>query len=202
MTDGILFTRLDGMEKAKRQLQESASIKNAMAEILVDKITEAAIVIAECIRAGGKVILFGNGGSAADAQHLVCEFMGKFRRERMAIPAMALTTDTSVITALANEYGYDSIFERQVEAYVQPSDVVIGISAEKNHYSVINGLIKAKQMKAKTIALIGKDNGKIARVTDIVISVPSSDTPRIQEGHITIGHIICDILENHLLFQK
>lgn len=190
------------LDRIKQQLCESAQIKRLMAETLSHTIARAAAVITDCIRSGGKVILFGNGGSAADAQHLAGELVGRFRLERAAFPAMALTTDTSIITALANDYGYDTIFARQVEAHARTGDVVVGISTSGNSANVVAGLEKAKQVGAKTMGLVGGNGGKVAKIADIVLVVPSSDTPRIQEGHITIGHIICDIVEDSLVAMK
>ncbi len=156
------------------------------------------MLMVDCVRSGGKVILFGNGGSASDAQHLAGELVGRFRMERNAFPALSLTTNTSIITAVANDYGYDMVFARQVEALGRKTDLIVGISTSGNSPNVVEGIRKAKQIGAKTIGLTGKDGGKIAEIADIVLAVPSSDTPRIQEAHITIGHIICDIVEKIL----
>ena len=202
MTERAIPTESAVLDRIKQQLCESAQIKRLMAETLSNTIARAAAVITDCIRSGGKVILFGNGGSAADAQHLAGELVGRFRLERAAFPAMALTTDTSIITAVANDYGYDTIFARQVEAHARRADVVVGISTSGNSANVVAGLEKAKQVGAKTIGLVGGNGGKVAEIADIVLVVPSSDTPRIQEGHITIGHIICDIVEDSLVAMK
>ncbi len=199
MTEQAIPAESAVLDKIRQQLRESAQIKQLMAETLSNTIAKAAAMITNCIRSGGKAIFFGNGGSAADAQHLAGELVGRFRLERAAFPAMALTTDTSVITSLANDYGYDTIFARQVEAHARETDVVVGISTSGNSANVVAGLKKAKQAGAKTIGLVGGNGGEIAKIADIILVVPSSDTPRIQEGHITIGHIICDIVEDALM---
>ena len=145
-----------------------------------------------------KVVLFGNGGSAADAQHIAAEFVGKFYKERESLPALALNTNTSVVTATANDYGYEYIFERQVSSLVYEGDVVIGISTSGNSPNVIKGLIKAKEKGAVTIGFTGHNENKIEKIADYCLKVPSSDTPRIQEGHITIGHVICYLVEKEI----
>ncbi len=193
-----MLTNLEILRTIKQQLYESSEIKKLIAERLLEKIAEAAMVTTDCIRSGGKVIFFGNGGSAADAQHLAAEFVGKFRLERDAFPALSLTTNTSIITAISNDYGYDKIFARQIEAYATKKDVIVGISTSGNSLNVIEGMKKAKQIGTKTICLTGGDGGEMAEIAEIALIVPSSDTPRIQEGHITIGHIVCDIVENCL----
>lgn len=190
--------KLEILKRIRQQLYESSKLKESIAERLSEKISEAAMVITDCVRLGGKVIFFGNGGSAADAQHLAGELVGRFKMEREAFPALSLTTNTSIITALSNDYGYDKTFVRQIEAYARKEDVVVGISTSGNSINVIEGIRKAKQIGAKTIGLTGGDGGKLAEMADMVLIVPSSDTPRIQEGHITIGHIICDIAETLL----
>ena len=186
------------VETIKSHLGSSAEVKRGIAEALSVKIAEAAAVIAECLRSGGRVLLFGNGGSAADAQHLAAELVGRFKMERDALPAMALTTNTSILTALGNDYGYDAVFAKQVQAWVKVGDVVIGISTSGNSTNVVSGMEKAKELGARTIALTGGGGGKMTEVADLPLVVPSSDTPRVQEGHITIGHIICHIVEESL----
>lgn len=154
--------------------------------------------IVHCYRNRGKVLIMGNGGSAADAQHIAAEFVGRFKLERSALPAIALTTDTSIISALSNDYGYDIVFSRQIEALCCENDVVIGISTSGNAANVCLAMEKATQKGAVTIALSGKDGGRLKHYAQSSIIVPSSDTPRIQEAHITIGHIICDLVEKEL----
>jgi len=145
-----------------------------------------------------KVVLFGNGGSAADAQHISTEFVGKFYKDRDSLPALALNTNTSSITATANDFGYDRVFERQVSSLVNEGDIVIGISTSGNSPNVIKGLERAKEKKAMTIGFTGQKENKIEKITDYCLKIPSKDTPWIQEGHITVGHIICYLVEKEL----
>ena len=181
-----------------RRLEESANIQKALAKSKVIIIAEIAECIVTAYKAGGKVILFGNGGSAADAQHLACELVGKFELERQPFPAIALSSNISILTALANDYGYEAVFSRQLEALVNERDVVIGISTSGNSPNVVNALKLARRKGAQTVALAGGNGGKIAEVADLVLTVPSSSTPRIQEAHTTIGHIICELVEKEL----
>ena len=143
------------------------------------------------LRQGGKILLMGNGGSAADAQHLAAEFVGRFVKERRGLPAIALTTDTSILTAVSNDYGYDKVFTRQVEALVSPGDLVVGLSTSGNSPNVVNALTRAKELGASTVGLTGAGGGSMAALCDLCIKVPSSITARIQEAHILIGHIAC-----------
>jgi D-sedoheptulose 7-phosphate isomerase len=161
-------------------------------------VARAAEVIIEAIRAGGKLLAFGNGGSAADAQHICGELVGRFKRERRAFPAIALTTDTSILTAVGNDYGFDCTFERQVEALCRAGDVALGISTSGNAENVVRGIEKARQLGAFTIGLTGGDGGRLARTADLALVVPTNDTPGIQQVHITIGHILCDLVESAL----
>jgi D-sedoheptulose 7-phosphate isomerase len=144
---------------------------------------------------GGKILLFGNGGSAADAQHLAAEFVGRFRRERRGLPAIALTTDTSILTAIANDYGYDDVFQRQVEALCNEGDVVIGISTSGNSKNVCSALRKARELGAFTVAFTGAGGGAAAAIADATVCVASKDTARVQEAHILCGHMLCDWVE-------
>ena len=186
------------VEEIKRQLYDSAEIKKEIAEKLSDEISKAALAVIDCLKRGGKVILLGNGGSTADAQHLAGELVGRFKMERDALPVMSLSANTSILTALANDYGYDTTFARQIEAWVKEGDVVFGISTSGNSTNVLEGIKRAKELGAKTIGLTGGNGGRLSRIVDLALVVPSSDTPRIQEGHITIGHIICHIVEEAL----
>jgi D-sedoheptulose 7-phosphate isomerase len=147
------------------------------------------------ILAGHKVLWCGNGGSAADSQHLAAELMGRFRRERCAFPSIALTTDTSILTAVGNDYGYERVFQRQVEALCTKGDVLVGISTSGLSQNVCAALQTAKQIGAFTVAFTGQGGGKIATIVDIALCVPSKDTARIQEGHILCGHMLCDWVE-------
>jgi len=161
-------------------------------------IVEISVIIIEAYRNEKKVVLFGNGGSAADSQHIATEFVGKFYKERESLPALALNTNTSSITATANDFGYELIFERQVSSLVNSGDVVIGISTSGNSPNVIKGLEKAKEKGAIIIGFTGEKENKIEEITDYCLKIPSTDTPRIQEGHITVGHIICYLVEKEL----
>lgn len=185
-------------QKIVQLLEESASVKAAIIQSQVDKIKAMVRFIVRTYRQGGKVVLFGNGGSAADAQHIAGELVGKFLMERRALSALALNTNTSILTALANDYGYETVFTRQVEALVNKGDTVIGISTSGNSPNVIEAIKAAKAKDARTICLTGIKRGKLADVTDLTVAVPSDSTPRIQEAHITIGHIVCELVEREL----
>ncbi len=161
-------------------------------------ITRVADDIVSAVRRGGRVYLFGNGGSAADAQHLAAELVGRFERERDAIPAVALTTDTSILTSTANDCGYETVFERQVEAHVRVDDVVIGISTSGSSPNVVRALQKAKELGAHTVLLTGATRGAACDCADAVIAVDSDNTARVQEAHILAGHIICYLVEAKL----
>ncbi len=160
-----------------------------------DAFERAAILITDALLNGNKVLWCGNGGSAADAQHLAAELVGRFRRDRCPLPSIALTTDTSVLTAIANDYGYDQIFERQIEALCRPGDVVIGISTSGNSPNVCAALRKARELKASTVAMTGWTGGHLAALADICLRAPATDPARIQECHILCGHILCEWIE-------
>ena len=185
-------------ESIIKQLEESANTKIAMARNLPDKIAEAAQKIIIAYQAGCKVLLIGNGGSAADAQHIAAELVGRFKMERKALPAIALTTNTSLLTAVANDYGYDTVFSRQVEALAGKNDVLIVITTSGVSPNILKAVEAARAKGAKVIGLTGKTGGKLKDMADLAIVVPSDNTQRIQEGHITIGHIICHLVENGL----
>ena len=161
-------------------------------------ISEIADAIAEALRAGGKLLLFGNGGSAADAQHLAAEFVGRFKLERKGLAAIALTTNSSCLTSIGNDYGFRRVFSRQVEAIGKTGDVALAISTSGNSESVIEGVNTAKEMGIKTIGFCGGEGGKLAQVVDIPFVVPAPETANVQEMHITAGHIICEIVEQEL----
>ncbi len=151
----------------------------------------------ETLNNGNKILICGNGGSAADAQHFAAELTGRYKTERAALPAIALTTDTSALTAIGNDYGYDRVFDRQLEALAQCGDLIFGISTSGNSTNIINAFNLAKEKKCKTIALSGKNGGKIKNIADITLVVPSDNTPRIQEMHILFIHTICQIVDNN-----
>ena len=163
---------------------------------LSEKIEKSVNEIIKCFSTENKIIVFGNGGSAADAQHIVAEFIGRFQKERKSLPAIALTTDSSIITSLSNDYSYDIVFSRQCESLVSKGDIVLGISTSGNSKNVEEGIKTAKKRGAITIGLLGGDGGTISNVVDIPIIVESRNTARIQEVHRVIYHIICGIVEN------
>ena len=176
--------------------ESSEVIKNS--RILSSKIEEAISAIISCIKNGNKIILFGNGGSAADAQHIAAEFVGRFLKERSSFPAISLTTDSSIITSIANDYSFDVIFSRQCESLVSNGDVIIAISTSGKSSNVTNGLKISKEKGAVTIGLLGNNGGEIKDFVDIPIIINSKSTPRIQEAHRTIYHVICDLVEREL----
>lgn len=176
-------------------LLKGVELRKKIADIMIDDIEKAANMCLETIRSGGKILLMGNGGSAADAQHIAAELVGRYLLERNAIPAIALSTDTSIITAIGNDYGYNIIFERQIEALGRENDIVFGISTSGNSENIYRAFIAAEKRNIKTIGLLGKDGGKIGKVCDMPLIVPSEQTPRVQEIHIAIGHIICEEIE-------
>lgn len=183
----------------QRQLDESARVKSLLSQTQAAIICQIAQLMVACYRQGNKVMLMGNGGSAADAQHIAAELVGQFQlSERRPLAAIALNTNTSIITAIGNDYGFLKTFSRQVEALVQPGDVVIGISTSGNSPNVIEAIELAKAKGAKTIALVGQRGGRLSEVVDIALKVPSDETSRIQEAHITIGHILCYLVEQEL----
>jgi len=185
-------------------LNESIRVKKKIVDdpSLLSQINQISSLIVEAYRRKKKVILFGNGGSAADAQHIAGELVNRFHLEREALPAIALTTDSSVLTSIANDYDYSRIFARQVEALAKEGDVVIGISTSGSSSNVIEAVKTAKEKGAKTVGFTGNKGGKLAELVDFVISVPSDETPRVQESHITIFHIICCLVERELFGDK
>ena len=166
---------------------------------LTDKVAKTAELCIDCLQNGGKILLFGNGGSAADAQHIAAELVGKYKIQRNGISAIALTTDTSVITSIGNDFGYEHIFDRQVEALANDGDVLIGISTSGKSLNVINALKMSSKIKCSSVGLSGCGGGDMNQICDINIVVSSADTARIQEMHIIIGHIICDLIEQELI---
>jgi D-sedoheptulose 7-phosphate isomerase len=169
---------------------------------LTNEIISASDSIIKSIRIGGKLIIFGNGGSAADAQHIAGELIGRFQKNRRSYPAIALTTDSSIITAVSNDFSYETIFSRQCEALVSKEDTVLGISTSGNSKNVIEGIKAAKEKGAITIGLLGNGGGRIKEIVDISIVVKSESTPRIQEVHRIIYHIICQMVEDNLEEEK
>ena len=162
---------------------------------LTDKVELAAQLCIDGLKNGSKILIFGNGGSAADAQHIAAELVGRYKVERKGLPAIALTTDTSALTSIGNDYGYNHVFDRQVEALANKGDVVIGISTGGSSGNVISALKLAKDIECKTIGFSGRDGGEMNALCDINLVVPAEDTPRIQEMHIVIGHTICHLID-------
>jgi len=189
---------MNGIEEIKIQLQRHTETIRLVAESMVSDIERCCTLLISALQKGNKLLVMGNGGSAADAQHMAAEFVGRFLLERKALPAIALTTDTSIITAVGNDYGFDEIFKRQVEALAQPGDVVIGISTSGHSNNVFHALTAANEIGCKTIGLLGRDGGNIAGIVDVNLTVPVQETPRIQEAHVTIIHILCDLVERNL----
>jgi D-sedoheptulose 7-phosphate isomerase len=192
------MNREKALQEVLNSFRSGTDLRKQVARDCGENIVDAAMLIARCLRGGGKLLLFGNGGSAADAQHLAAEFIGRFRIERQALAAIALTTDSSILTAVGNDYGFDQIFARQVQALGRPGDVAIGISTSGNSPNVTSAITQAAKQELKTIGLAGKDGGSLAKCVDISITVASSNVAMIQECHITIGHILCELVENEL----
>ena len=186
------------VNEISRQLKAHIEVVRSVEEQLTEAITASVAMLVDALRNGKKILLMGNGGSAADAQHFAAEMVGRFLMERKALPAIALTTDTSILTAVGNDYGFDEIFKRQVEALAEPGDVVFGISTSGKSVNVKRAIDAGKDIGAKTLGLLGCDGGDIASVVDLHLTVPSSETPRIQEAHLVIIHIICDLVEKGL----
>ena len=186
------------LEHIKQQFRESASLKNEMAEKLANEIEKIAERITQAVTDHQKILWCGNGGSAADCQHLSTELVSRLQLDRPPIASMALTTNSSFLTAHANDVGFETIFSRQIDAFAKPGDVLIAISTSGQSVNIIHAVKFAKEKKVTTIALTGKDGGQLIHLVDYCLVVPSYNTQRIQEGHITIGHILCDIIEQTL----
>ncbi len=187
-------------EAIAKMLKEGADLRLQMMETMTGSILEAAQAIAHAFKAGKKVLLFGNGGSAADSQHIAAEFMNRFQIERPPLPAIALTTDTSILTSISNDYAFDEVFSKQIKALGRKGDIAIGISTSGNSSNVLKAVRVARKMGMVTIAITA-EGGKMASHADITLAVPSRSTPRIQEAHIAIGHILCDLTDT-LLFRQ
>ena len=185
-----------------RELEESANIKRVMAQNLSDIIAGAAQMILNAYKAGGKVLLIGNGGSAADAQHIAAELIGHFKLERKGLPAIALTTNTSTLTALANDYTYDTVFSRQLEALANEKDVLIAITTSGSSPNILKAAEMAHSKGVIVIGLTGENGGKLKDMADLTIVVPSDNIARVQEAHITVGHIICHLVEKGLFNES
>lgn len=180
------------------QLSAHRDVITRMEQELSPRIADMVTLLVETFARGGKLLVMGNGGSAADAQHFVAEIVGRFKMERRGLPAIALSTDTSILTAIGNDYGFDMVFRRQVEALAVAGDLVVGISTSGNSPNVQQALVLAREKGCRTVGLLGKDGGSIKDFCDLALIVPTTDTPRVQEGHITIIHIVCDLLEKKM----
>lgn len=183
-----------------RQIADSAATKQAILEndALINLLVDVAQACVEVYKNGKKILIAGNGGSAADAQHFAAELVGRYGFDRPSLPSIALTTDSSNLTAIGNDYGYEYVFSRQLEGLAQEGDLFIGISTSGNSQNVINAFTSAKERGVTTVALAGRDGGKMAAMADYAIIVPSNATPRIQESHLLIEHMICDIIEKEI----
>jgi len=184
---------------ALKAFADSASVKQQFARDHADRIAQVAALMVTAFREGRKVLLFGNGGSATDAAHIAAEFVGRYKRERRPLPALALATDIAAITCIANDYGYDELFARQVRAHGRPGDIAIAISTSGNSPNVLKGVEAARACGMITVAWTGGSGGKLAGLVDHPFVVPSTVTARVQESHITLGHVLCELVEESLL---
>ena len=178
----------------ENEINEHIRVANSL-HLLSELIIKSTKLCINSLNNGGKILLFGNGGSAADAQHIAAEFVGRYKVKRKGLPAIALTTDSSTMTSISNDFGYNHVFDRQVEALANNGDVVIGISTSGRSANVISALKLASKLNCSTIGLSGQDGGQMDEICNINLLVPSDNTPRIQEMHIIIGHIICDLVD-------
>lgn len=183
------------IEEIRQRFADSIRVTAAAGEALAEPIARAVGIVVDCYRGGGGVFLFGNGGSAADAQHIAGELVGRFLAERRALKAQALTTDTSILTALANDYDFEAVFVRQLEAQAAAGDVAIALSTSGNSANVVAALKRAREMGLKTIALTGAGGGRCAALADVLLAVPETLTPRVQEAHVVIYHVLCELVE-------
>jgi len=182
----------------KYEFNEHIKVSQNTINSIATQIETAAKICVKSLQNSGKILIMGNGGSASDSQHIAAELVGRYKIERSGLPAIALTTDTSAITAIANDYGFLHVFDRQVKALAQKGDVVIGISTGGTSANVVNALISANEIGCKTIGLSGRDGGEFITICDVNLLADSNDTPRIQEMHILIGHILCHLIEQEL----
>ena len=192
------------MEFIKNYIEKSIETKRNILENenILSKIRDVSLVIVDSLKNGGKVLICGNGGSAADSQHIAAELVGRLSFDRPGLPAMALTVDSSILTAVGNDYGYEMVFSRQVQACAQKGDVLIGISTSGNSKNVVNAILEAKEKGVFTVGFTGEKDGLISANADITIKIPSSETPIIQESHIMAGHIICAMVEKMMFPQN
>ncbi len=189
-------------DRIVKAFEESAEIKRAFVREHADRIAQVAQLVGQAFREGRKVLLFGNGGSSTDASHIAAEFVGRYHRDRAPLPAIALATDTAAITCIANDYAYDEIFARQVRAHGQKGDIAIAISTSGNSSNVLKGVQAAKEAGLTTIGWTGGTGGKLADMVDHAFVVPSTVTARIQESHITLGHVLCELIEEQVFAKN
>jgi D-sedoheptulose 7-phosphate isomerase len=183
------------VEEIRRQLEESVRVKQSFSEELVSRISQFAEKSAAALRSGGKIVFFGNGGSAADALHLAAELVVRMRTERKGLAALALAANPAVLTAASNDYGFEQIYSRQIESMVAPDDVLVALSTSGNSQNIVRGVEAGRARGAYLVAFTGESGGALASKVDLLLNVPSTDAQRIQESHITIGHIACSIIE-------
>jgi len=184
-----------------KRFKESNEVKTRFLKENLPRLVEVVKLISQTFEAGNKILLFGNGGSAADAQHLAAEFVNRYVIDRPSLPAIALTTDTSILTSIANDSAFTEVFAKQIRALGKDGDVAVGISTSGSSSNIIKAFEVAKEMGMKTVALTGNDGGVLGKIADFSLVVPSTSTPRIQEAHILIGHIICEMVEHQLFFK-
>jgi len=187
-----------GMRIIRQQLDDSAQVQLNIKQHCIRDIYHAGVKMIDALRAGGKLLICGNGGSAADSQHFAAEMVGRFKKERRAIPVLALSTDTSILTAIANDYDFDRVFARQVEALGAPGDVLVCISTSGQSENLLRAAGSAKQKEMISIGLLGGDGGRVSGIVDAAVTVPGRASERIQEGHITVIHIWCEMIERSL----
>ena len=184
-----------------KRFKESSEVKNRFLRENLSKLLDVIKLISHTFEAGNKLFFFGNGGSAADAQHLAAEFVNRYVMDRPPLPAIALTTDASVLTSVSNDFAFNEIFAKQIRALGRERDVAIGITTSGNSPNVVKAFEVAKEMGIKTVAFTGNDGGIVGKMADFPLIVPSTSTPRIQEAHILIGHILCEMVEHYLFFK-
>lgn len=185
-------------DNVARYFERHIRVMETVSRDLAPAVEEAVSLVVDALRNGKKILVMGNGGSAADAQHLAAEFVGRFLLERRALPAIALTTDSSILTAVGNDYGYEDVFKRQVEALAAEGDIVIGISTSGNSNNIFHALTAANEKGCRTLGLVGRDGGSIGGIVDLSLRVAVEETPHIQEAHITLIHLLCDLVEQKL----
>lgn len=194
----------DTLQLVAERLREGIEVKEAILanDKLIETIHKTALACIRVLECGKKLIFFGNGGSAGDAQHISAELIGRYLHDRRALAAMALTTNTSSLTAIANDYSYEDVFSRQIEAFGNKEDLAVGISTSGNSKNVIRALLVAKRKGLVTVGMTGISGGKLLKETDYCLCIPSESIPRIQEAHIALGHILCEIIEEHFCYER